>query len=103
MLALSIHLRYDRHAEIGPVARLLLDEDARARARVIGASLRLAHTICGGIPDILNSTALKVGKSKLTLIVPADGDIFDGEVIERRVQAVARALGLEGQITRNRG
>ncbi|MDP6788659.1 MAG: hypothetical protein QGI13_16215 [Rhodospirillales bacterium] len=103
MLALSVHLRYDRHAGVGPVARLLLDEDARARASVIGASLRLAHTMCGGIPDILNSTALKVGKSKLTLVVPADGDIFDGEVIERRVQAVARALGLEGQITRNRG
>ena len=102
MLALSVHLRYDRHAEIGPVARLLLDEETRTRARVIGASLRLAYTICGGIPGFLGRTALKVGKKRLTLVLPADGDIFDGEVIERRLQAVARTLGLEGRVARNK-
>ena len=102
MLALSVHLRYDRHAEIGPVAHLLLGEDAQARARVIGTSLRLAHTICGGIPGFLGRTALKVEKKRLTLVLPADGDVFDGEVIERRLQAVARALGLEGSVKRNK-
>jgi exopolyphosphatase/guanosine-5'-triphosphate,3'-diphosphate pyrophosphatase len=102
LLALSVHLRYDRHAEIGPVARLLLDEETRTRARVIGTSLRLAHTICGGIPGFLGRTALKVGKKRLTLVLPADGDTFDGEVIERRLQAVARTLGLEGRVARNK-
>ncbi len=102
MLALSIHLRYDRHAEIGPVARLLLDEESQARARLVGASLRLAHTICGGIPGLLNRTTLKAGKNRLTLTLPTDGDVFDGEVIERRLQVVARTLGLEGRITRDR-
>ena len=102
MLALSVHLRYDRHAGVDPVARLLLDEDAQARARVIGAALRLAHTMCGGIPGLLSGTVLKVGKKWLILDLPADGDVFGGEVIERRLQIVARALGLEGRVTRNR-
>ena len=101
MLALSVHLRYDRHAEIGPVAHLLLDEEAQARARLVGASLRLAHTICGGIPGLLSRTALKAGKNRLTLVLPADGDIFDGEVIERRLQVVARTRGLEARVTRD--
>ena len=102
MLALAVHFRYDRHAEIGPVARLLLDEDARARARLVGASLRLAHTLCGGIPGLLGRTALKAGKNRLTLILPAEGDVFGGEAIERRLQAVARALGVEGRVVRNK-
>ena len=41
-------------------------------------------------------------ENRLTLILPADGDVFGGEVIERRLHAVARALGVEGRVVRNK-
>ena len=100
-LALSVCFGYDRNPRIEDAARVLLDEDGREWARIVGLALRLARALSGGVPDLLKRTCLDPGAGQLALVLP-DGGVFESDVIERRLQALARALGVKGVVARER-
>nr|WP_246422343.1 Ppx/GppA family phosphatase [Roseospira visakhapatnamensis] len=95
-LALVVYHRYggDGDASVVVQAEALLDDPARARrTRVIGAALRLAHTLSGGAPGVLSRTTLARDLSgRLTLTVPDGDPLFEPEFLERRLEKLARVL-----------
>jgi exopolyphosphatase/guanosine-5'-triphosphate,3'-diphosphate pyrophosphatase len=102
-LALSIYHRYggDPKADFVGQAEALLDDPARARrTRIIGAALRLAHTLSGGAPGVVSRTRLdRAPNGTLTLSVPADTPLFDPAFMRRRLDKLARVLDLNPAVT----
>lgn len=101
-LALAVFYRYttDDSLPIVQQAMGLLDADRLARVRVIGAALRLGHTISGGIPGLLSRTRLERGQQILMLGVPADDTLYMPEAFDKRLEKLAEELALSPQITR---
>ncbi len=100
LLAEAVYVRYNGDPDsilVAPV-RSLLDPAQQSWVQVVGLALRLAHTLSGSAPGLLEQTRLKVGDSKLTLVVPEDSKLFVSESIERRLKTLGRSLGLKGAI-----
>jgi len=99
-IGLAIFVRYNGepgHPLVTPV-RPLLDDGRRRRARSVGLALRLAHTLTGSAPGLLGRTRLAVKGKRLLLKIPAEGEMFQSETVERRLRTLARSLGLQGRI-----
>jgi len=98
-LALVVYHRYggDANAAMVSSAETLLDDSARSRrTRIIGAALRLAHTLSGGAPGVLARTTLTRDMSgRVILTVPADTPLYEPVFIERRMEKLARVLDAE--------
>src|SRR5205823_13369383 len=94
--ALAMHARYGGPADdpVKAAALPLLDDEAAAEARSLGLALRLAYTLCGGALDLLDQVLLDAGSNTLVLELPATGGLFVGEAVQRRLDALGRALGL---------
>jgi exopolyphosphatase/guanosine-5'-triphosphate,3'-diphosphate pyrophosphatase len=103
-IASVLHRRYGGTAD-APVTeptRALLDEHAMNEARTLGLALRLAYTLCGGTVALLSEVSLDRDGDNLVLEIPPTGSLFSGETIQRRLDAVARSLGVSGIIRRRR-
>jgi exopolyphosphatase/guanosine-5'-triphosphate,3'-diphosphate pyrophosphatase len=103
-IALALHSRYGG-TDDDPVKQALphlLDEDSAAESASLGRALRLAYTLCGGALDLLAQTRLSRGSDGLILELPADGNLFTGEAVQRRLDALARSLGVSARTTRRR-
>ncbi len=98
-LALAVALRYEAEnaAPFLPVARGLLDEAAAAQATVLGAALRLAYTVSAGTTALLSSSTLHLNAGRLTLRLGEAG-AFAGEGVERRLERVAAAMGVDAAL-----
>ena len=95
---------YARYAGVndGPLtigARSLLSEAQATKALVLGLALRLAHTLTGGGSVLLQRTSLKLTGDSLTLTLPEDGTVPGGEVVQRRLDSLAKALDRRGELT----
>ncbi len=96
-LALVAALRYEADATapwIAP-ARALLSATSVRRAEQLGAALRLAYTLCGGVPALLAATEFERRGGALVLRLHRRGGVFAGESVVRRVETLALAMGLE--------
>ena len=96
-LALTVALRYEAEATTPFLAqaRPLLTAAAVHRAEILGAALRLAFTLSGGVPALLQASALSRDARRLTLRLTAGSGVFAGYAVWRRLEAVALALALE--------
>jgi exopolyphosphatase/guanosine-5'-triphosphate,3'-diphosphate pyrophosphatase len=101
-IASVLHARYGGAPDdpIKAQTRPLLDDSEAAEARSLGLALRLAYTLCGGALELLNEVRLSRDAVALRLELPANGSLFQGEAVERRLAALGRALGLSPQTTR---
>ena len=103
-IALVLHGRYG--GTIGdPVtssARVLLDDSAAAEARALGLALRLGYTLCGGALSLLDQVGLRREGDGIVLELPASGSLFMGEAVQRRLDALGRALGVATRTFRQR-
>ncbi|MCP5363732.1 MAG: Ppx/GppA family phosphatase [Hyphomicrobiales bacterium] len=102
-MALTILIRYGGAPDdrmVTPV-HTLLDEQRLERARVIGLSLRLAHTLSGGAPGLLPQTRLRQTQNTLDLEVAEEATAFVSEAVERRFGRLAKAMKLKGVIKPN--
>ena len=101
-IACALHARYGGAADdpIKTAIAGLLDESEAAQARGLGLGLRLAYTLCGGALDLLEQVELKRQGAALLLELPASGNLFIGEAVQRRLDALGRALGLPTRTTR---
>jgi exopolyphosphatase/guanosine-5'-triphosphate,3'-diphosphate pyrophosphatase len=98
-----LHARYGGSIDdpVKEPARQLLDERAALEARTLGLALRLAYTLCAGSIELLSELRLGRAGNILTLDVPAESSLFIGETVQRRLDGVARSLGMTAMI-RNR-
>lgn len=103
-IALALHARYGGAGDdpVKLVLPHLLDEEGAAEARSLGLALRLAYTLCGGALDLLAQTRLTRTIEGLILELPAEGNVFSGEAVQRRLEALARSLGLAWRTARRR-
>ncbi|MGB0682417.1 MAG: exopolyphosphatase [Magnetovibrionaceae bacterium] len=97
-IALGVFVRYNGDVSDPRVASIsaLLDEAALPRIEAVGLGLRLAHTLSGSAPGVLNRSRLNVSPETLVLVPPEDG--FLSEVVERRLKTFAKKLGLQPSI-----
>lgn len=96
-LALVAALRYEAEPDspwLVP-ARTLLSAATIRRAEVLGAALRLAYTLCGGVPALLDATLLERRGRRLVLKLHQGAGVFAGESVLRRLESLALALGLD--------
>ncbi|WP_207538380.1 Ppx/GppA phosphatase family protein [Sabulicella rubraurantiaca] len=96
-LALTTAMRYDAEpATPGlAVARGLLSAATIRRCEVLGAAFRLAFTLCGGVPALLQATSLERKNGTLRLLLHPGAGVFVAEPVRRRLEALALLLGLE--------
>ncbi len=96
-LALTVALRYEAEpaAAFLTPARTLLNASAVRRAETLGAALRLAFTLSGGVPGLLAGTALRPDGRRLVLQLREATGVFAGESVLRRLEALALALAME--------
>jgi exopolyphosphatase/guanosine-5'-triphosphate,3'-diphosphate pyrophosphatase len=96
-LALVAALRYEAEplAPFLAPARLLLSASTARRAEVLGAALRLAYTLSGGVPALLDATQLERRGRRLVLRLHEGAGVFAGESVLRRLEALALAVGLD--------
>lgn len=99
-LALALYARYTGRID-DPITRPALDladEGIVRRARSLGVALRLAHTLTGGAGDLLASAHLEIENGRLRLVLEGPAADLAGDVVDRRLDAVADALGLKGEV-----
>ncbi len=100
LMAACIYSRYkgDFKARIArPLRTLLAPEDA-LWTKTVGACLRLAHSLASGAPHMLEYTKMEIRGGELILSLPEDQDIFIGEAVAKRLQTIAKLMGLSGRI-----
>jgi exopolyphosphatase / guanosine-5'-triphosphate,3'-diphosphate pyrophosphatase len=103
-IATALHARYGGAADdpVKAPTQLLLDPAGAAAARALGLALRLAYTLTGGALELLEQVRLRRDGQSLLLDLPAAGSLFTGEAVQRRLDALGRALGLEARMVRRR-
>jgi exopolyphosphatase/guanosine-5'-triphosphate,3'-diphosphate pyrophosphatase len=95
-IASALHARYGGkrgRPRTDTVDALLRPKKAK-RAIALGCALRLAYALSVGSLDMLACTRLALDGDTLTLRIPAQASVPPGKTIEKRLGAVARALGL---------
>lgn len=104
-VAATLHARYGGAAEdpVKLVTRPLLVDGAETEARALGLALQLAYSLCGGELDLLNHVRLSRAGRTLVLELPPTGSLFNGEIIQRQLDALGRELSLSTVIKRRAG
>jgi exopolyphosphatase / guanosine-5'-triphosphate,3'-diphosphate pyrophosphatase len=93
-IATALHARYGgaAEAEIKQPTRRLISEVEHAEARRIGITLRLAYSVSGGAVGILEQLRLASVGDEIVISVPDDCQLWSGETVQRRFDAVGRAF-----------
>ena len=101
-VASVLHTRYggDVDDPIREPTSALLDAGAVGEVRALGGALRLAYALTGGRIELLSDTWLGRERGRLIFEVPAGNSLFVGETMQRRLDAVARALGATALVRR---
>lgn len=103
-VASALHARYGGNNDdpVKAPTRALLGDGAVAEARALGLALRLAYTLCGGALQLLDDVGLRRDADGLVLELPPSGSLFEGEAVQRRLDALGRALRLPARAVRLR-
>jgi exopolyphosphatase/guanosine-5'-triphosphate,3'-diphosphate pyrophosphatase len=94
-VALALYARYagDMDTEFFRHVLNMLTEEEREHWISVGLALRLAYSLSAGTADVLRRAQLNMTDSKLTLTLPRSSQVLYGEAVERRLEALGRALG----------
>ena len=74
----------------------LAGDAGNARARLIGATFRVAYPMSAAMPGVLPRTSFSVQDGVLTLDLPSELAFLDGEHLRGRVEQLATRRGLQG-------
>jgi exopolyphosphatase/guanosine-5'-triphosphate,3'-diphosphate pyrophosphatase len=96
-MAYAVYMRYGGSPDLPDAqrARQLLPASERHRAEVLGAALRLAYALSGGTQEVLQGSSLTLEEGRISLTVPQDGSMPSGDVVERRLGRLVKAMGAE--------
>lgn len=97
--ALSYRHKRGRKTLADVDAMRLISEDERARAEQIGLTLRLGIQIAAATPGVLEDVDVMRDADAITLCLRGAAAELQGEEIERRLSQVAKALGVQSQVT----
>jgi exopolyphosphatase / guanosine-5'-triphosphate,3'-diphosphate pyrophosphatase len=103
-LALAVGARYGEGyhkigGEAGERITALIYEEEAERAMILGRALRLAYTLSAGNRRILNATSLRMDAKNLNMLLPKrKGAALVGEMVARRFEGVAKAMGRKPRI-----
>ncbi len=99
-LALAIYARYGGGLEDHSLRAVhsLLGVKPRQWARSLGAALRLAETLSGGLPQLLTGVSLELDDEVLGLRLLGGRGVLDGEIVQRRLDALADLLDRRGEV-----
>ena len=95
-LAYAVFIRYEGSPDdlfIRPLLSLMTEPECR-RAELLGATLQLGYRISAAVPDLLETSWLKIAGDELRLHLPAPDAAPDPEILKPRLRAVAKGLGL---------
>jgi exopolyphosphatase/guanosine-5'-triphosphate,3'-diphosphate pyrophosphatase len=96
-LALSVYFRHAGLSEedLSPRLRELATTRMLDRARVLGASMRVAYIITAGQGGVLPKTPLKVRRGKLVLTLRGKYGALGSDRLFNRLRQLARLIGRE--------
>lgn len=100
LLALTVFTRYTGTASdpVAAPAWQLMNAEEIDYALRIGLALRLAQTLSAGVPGLLSDCRLRPNGNGIVLEIPAQHAVLNGEAVQRRVEALAKALGRSGEV-----
>ena len=95
-LAASLAMRHGESIDSALIAPCLglLGRDGQRDAAVLGAALRLGYTVSGGASDLLGNVHLCIDDGTVRLQSDDDDPIMTVEIVERRYEALKRALAI---------
>jgi len=95
-LALTIYARYGggMNSSYVSAVRKLLDEDQFHLASSIGLALRLAYRVSGAVAGLLTLSRIGIEEERLVMIFNREQGQLTGEIVHKRLAALAEALGL---------
>ena len=79
-------------------ASSLLPARMNDRALVLGLALRLAFTLCAATTGVLPRSRLEVTPKEVLLVMPSDLSQLIGEVVEKRLNTLAKSLNRRGRV-----
>ena len=98
-LALTVFFRYEGVNARPPVdIAALVDDKGLQRARTLAALLRLAYALSAAMPGTLPGITLQLKTKKLVLHLSGENAALAGEVVEKRLEQLARMLNREGVV-----
>lgn len=100
LLALTLFTRYAGTASdpvAAPAWQLLNAEEIEYALRT-GLAIRLAQTLSGGVPGVLSDCKLRPNGNGILLELPAQHASLDGEAVQRRAEALGKALGRSSEV-----
>ncbi len=99
-LGLSILHRYKSSARshFDPAVLDLLTPERQFEAEILGKALRLGAMLTGAAPGALEDTSLAIKKDRLILTLSGRGADLAGEVVARRLDALATRLSLSSDM-----
>jgi exopolyphosphatase/guanosine-5'-triphosphate,3'-diphosphate pyrophosphatase len=99
-IALALHMRYGGRSDdlVTNPSHVLLDEPTFERAEALGLALRLAYTLCGGALGLLEGAKLIRERDRVVLRIKRDVADLKVDAVERRLEALGKALGLATDI-----
>ena len=97
-LAFTLFARYDGDPADPMLAPFLtlLDTHERLRAEQLGRALTLGFRLSGAVATILDRATITHERSRLILGLPEDGSMPFGDVVDQRLKALAKAMGVAG-------
>lgn len=101
-LALAIMHRYKSQRQIvaaNPV-RAILEKPIRARSELVGRAMRLGAMVTASDPAALAASRLIRGEETLTLHLGPGAEAYEGEVVLRRLGALAKLIGRKPAMSR---
>jgi exopolyphosphatase / guanosine-5'-triphosphate,3'-diphosphate pyrophosphatase len=104
-LALAVFFRHVglEHDELAPHVRELVTTRMIDRARVLGASMRVAYLISAAMPGVLLNTPMVVERGKLKLKLNGRFSSLAGDRLFGRLRQLARLVGREPVIVTGNG
>jgi exopolyphosphatase/guanosine-5'-triphosphate,3'-diphosphate pyrophosphatase len=96
-LALAVFYRHAGLGEDEPSPRLreLASTRILDRARILGATLRVAYLVSASMPGVLPRAPLRVERGKLVLRLQGDLAALAGERLFNRVRRLGKVIGRE--------
>ena len=94
-LAYTAFIRYGGkpHEDAAQTPRQLMDTRQIERAEILGNALRLGITVSAGTGSLLRQARLKWDGDTLNVRLPEDTSAAPGEVVEKRLKSLAKAVG----------
>lgn len=99
-LAAAVFARYTSAPpeRTGPILARVLSPEQQARARALGAALRLACDLCGRVPALLSAADLLPEPGRLVLASRGFPDLLLGEQTRKRLSVLAEGLGVRPEV-----